>query len=101
VHSSGTKSKLLTDHKFVNLWFNLAEFYAQDDRVIFGLLDQAPDVDTATWAATVQAAVNSIRDAGASQSIVIPGGFVSSGAWVDGSNAAILVSPTLRSMGQF
>ncbi|EXJ83765.1 hypothetical protein A1O1_07392 [Capronia coronata CBS 617.96] len=70
--------------EFASLWSQLATVYASESRVAFGLMNEPHDescqssdggvIDIDTWAATLQAAVNAIRQAGAtSQLILLPG----------------------------
>lgn len=50
-------------------------------------------LDISSWAITVQGAVNAIRSAGATtQMIAIPGDSSLARPWLNGSNAALLVS---------
>lgn len=69
-----------TDDQFASLWSQLATEYADNDRIIFGVMNEPHDIpDLQTWADSVQAAVNAIRAAGAtSQLILIPGSSYSS-----------------------
>ncbi|KAI1340433.1 glycoside hydrolase superfamily [Xylariaceae sp. FL0016] len=63
--------------QFANLWSQIATIYSNETKVIFGVMNEPhdlPDEDLATWAATVQAAVTAIRQAGATtQTILLPG----------------------------
>lgn len=60
---------------FATLWSNLAAKYATSDNVIFGVMNEPHDIpDIVAWAASVQAAVTAIRQAGATtQLILLPG----------------------------
>ncbi|KAF4616422.1 hypothetical protein D9613_008471 [Agrocybe pediades] len=60
---------------FASLWSNIASHYSGQSRVIFGIMNEPHDVPSiTTWAATAQAAVTAIRNAGAkSQMILLPG----------------------------
>ncbi|KAF6224504.1 hypothetical protein HO133_011081 [Letharia lupina] len=59
---------------FGNLWAQLAQKYASQGNVIFGLMNEPHDLDMTTWAASVQQAVYAIRDNGATtQMILLPG----------------------------
>nr|AMK37824.1 endoglucanase [Inonotus obliquus]AMK37825.1 endoglucanase [Inonotus obliquus] len=64
-----------TNDQFASLWSQVAQRYANEPRVIFGVMNEPHDVPNInTWAGSVQAAVNAIRSAGAtSQFILIPG----------------------------
>ncbi|KIJ46399.1 glycoside hydrolase family 5 protein [Sphaerobolus stellatus SS14] len=65
-----------TNAQFASLWSQVAQKYASNKKIIFGVMNEPHDLPqgTALWAASVQAAVNAIRAAGAtSQVILIPG----------------------------
>ncbi len=82
-----------SNDQFASLWSQLAGKYANNDKVIFGLMNEPHDVDINAWANSCQAAVTAIRQAGAaSQMILLPGNnFTSAGAFVEnGSGAALL-----------
>ncbi|WVQ94395.1 hypothetical protein IAU59_001474 [Kwoniella sp. CBS 9459] len=75
-----------------NLWSLIAKKYANQPKVIFGIMNEPHDVDISKWATTVQASVNAIRAAGATtQSIALPGNeWTHPEAWTRGSNDALL-----------
>ncbi|KAF9482685.1 cellulase-domain-containing protein [Pholiota conissans] len=60
---------------FATLWGNIAAKFASNSKIIFGVMNEPHDVpDINMWAASVQAAVTAIRNAGAtSQIILLPG----------------------------
>ncbi|KAG6855662.1 Manganese dependent endoglucanase Eg5A, partial [Tephrocybe sp. NHM501043] len=64
-----------TDTQFSSLWSQLAAKYKSNPKIIFGIMNEPHDLSSvSTWVASVQAAVNAIRAAGAtSQYILIPG----------------------------
>ncbi|THH20388.1 hypothetical protein EW146_g998 [Bondarzewia mesenterica] len=64
-----------TNDQFAALWSSIATKYATEPKVIFGVMNEPHDVpDIIAWAASVQAAVTAIRQAGAtSQLILLPG----------------------------
>jgi len=70
--------------QFASIWSQLASKYASQSRVAFGLMNEPHDeacnspnggvINISGWAATLQTAVNAIRQAGATtQLIVLPG----------------------------
>ncbi|KIJ68220.1 glycoside hydrolase family 5 protein [Hydnomerulius pinastri MD-312] len=69
-----------TNDQFVSIWSQLAQHYANDDHIIFGIMNEPHDLQSvSTWADSVQAAVNAIRAAGAnSQYLLLPGSSYSS-----------------------
>ncbi len=63
-----------SDDQFVSLWTQLAQTYAGEANVAFGLMNEPYNLDIPTWANTLQAVVNAIRNTGAtSQLILLPG----------------------------
>ncbi|EJF63845.1 endoglucanase [Dichomitus squalens LYAD-421 SS1] len=64
-----------TNQDFAALWSSIAAKYADNDKIIFGVMNEPHDVpDINAWADSVQAAVTAIRQAGAtSQLILLPG----------------------------
>ncbi|WWD22615.1 hypothetical protein CI109_107108 [Kwoniella shandongensis] len=77
---------------FANVWSQLAKKYANDDKVIFAIMNEPHDLDINEWATTVQAAVNAIRAAGATtQTIALPGtGYTGVDTWSSGASDALL-----------
>ena len=64
-----------TDQQFSSLWAQLAQAYANQSKVMFGIVNEPHDIpDMARWAQSVQVSVTAIRNAGAvSQYILLPG----------------------------
>ncbi|KZT28040.1 glycoside hydrolase family 5 protein [Neolentinus lepideus HHB14362 ss-1] len=86
-----------TNAQFAALWSSLATQYESDSRVMFGIMNEPHDLPSiTTWAATVQAAVTAIRQAGAtSQYILLSGDNYSSAAtFVSNGSAAALATVT-------
>lgn len=83
-----------TDDQFVSLWAQLAAKYAQNDKVVFELMNEPHDLDVALWAQTCQKVVTAIRQAGAvSQMILLPGtNFDSAATLVSSGSAAALLA---------
>ncbi|TVY82602.1 Endoglucanase EG-II, partial [Lachnellula suecica] len=96
-----------TNAQFANLWSQIAQKYANETNVVFGIMNEPHNIpDMAIWAKTVQAAVTAIREAGATtQMILLPGNdftgaqtFVSNGSAgnlstvhnPDGSNTSLI-----------
>ena len=59
---------------FVSVWYQLAQHYAAQPNVIFGLMNEPHDLDINTWAATLQAVVYGIRSAGATSQLILLSG---------------------------
>ncbi|RPD65704.1 endoglucanase [Lentinus tigrinus ALCF2SS1-7] len=64
-----------TNEQFAELWSSVASRYANNSKIIFGVMNEPHDIpDINLWAESVQAAVTAIRQAGAtSQLILLPG----------------------------
>ncbi|CAG8979628.1 hypothetical protein HYALB_00011991 [Hymenoscyphus albidus] len=83
-----------TDDQFADLWKQLATKYNSNTKVIFGLMNEPHNVDMTAWAASCQAAVTAIRNAGAtSQMILLPGNnFTSAATFVSGGSGDALLT---------
>lgn len=59
---------------FADFWSRLAAHYANNSKVVFGLMNEpvGSSMTPATWAATAQAAINAIRAARANNLILVP-----------------------------
>lgn len=76
---------------FSDLWRQLAERYAGNDRVIFGLMNEPVGIDngggrpggtTETWLLAANSAITSIRGAGATNLVLVPGnGYTGAWSW--------------------
>ena len=63
-----------TNAQFASLWTQLAQKYGSEERVIFGIMNEPHDIPSvATWVDTVQQTVNAIRQAGATNYLLLPG----------------------------
>ncbi|THH19988.1 hypothetical protein EW146_g1281 [Bondarzewia mesenterica] len=64
-----------TNDEFASIWSQLAAKYADEPRIIFGIMNEPHDIPSiSAWADSVQVAVNAIRAAGAtSQYLLMPG----------------------------
>ncbi|KAK6528321.1 Endoglucanase EG-II [Arthrobotrys megalospora] len=82
-----------TDDQLVSLWTQLAQKYANQQKVWFGIMNEPHDVNIQTWGATVQKVVTAIRNAGAtSQNILLPGNnYASAGAFISSGSADALI----------
>ncbi|PQE18271.1 putative 1,4-beta-D-glucan cellobiohydrolase C protein [Rutstroemia sp. NJR-2017a WRK4] len=82
-----------TNAQYASLWSQIAAKYKGNSKVFFGLMNEPHDVPSiTTWAASVQAAVTAIRNAGATTNLLLlPGNdWTSAGAFIsDGSAAAL------------
>lgn len=83
------------DAGFVNLWTNFAKYYAENDKVVFGLMNEPHDLNTLlkSWVKMCQEAVTAIRNAGATKQIILlPGDNFSSAASFVSTQSAELLS---------
>ncbi|KAI6778374.1 Endoglucanase EG-II [Emericellopsis cladophorae] len=80
------------DEDFVDIWAQLAKKYANNDKVMFGIMNEPHDLDIVRWAQTCQKVVTGIRKAGAeSQIILLPGtNFASAETFVSSGSARLL-----------
>ncbi|KFY35568.1 hypothetical protein V494_05802 [Pseudogymnoascus sp. VKM F-4513 (FW-928)] len=87
----GQSGGAITNENLASVWYQLAAKYASQSKVIFGVMNEPHDLDIGTWATTVQWAVDSIRNAGAtSQMILLPGtDYTALGSLVSKSAAAL------------
>jgi len=65
---------------FADLWSRLATRYKSNPRVWFGLMNEPNNMSTEQWVGDANAAITSIRAAGASNLILVPGN-AWTGAW--------------------
>lgn len=59
--------------KLADLWNRLARRYADDQRVAFGIMNEPHGIDARVWRAIVDETVQSIRNTGATNLLLIPG----------------------------
>ncbi|RDX54717.1 endoglucanase [Lentinus brumalis] len=86
-----------TNEQFAELWSSVAAKYANNSKIIFGVMNEPHDVpDINLWADSVQAAVTAIRKAGAtSQIILLPGNnWTSAETFISNGSGAALIKVT-------
>lgn len=88
-------SQAVSNADFAALWQTLATHYRDQSHLLFGLMNEPNKQDAVTWSQIAQQGVNAIREAGATQTILVPATFYSSAArWLhkDGqySNGQVL-----------
>ncbi|TFY79534.1 hypothetical protein EWM64_g4481 [Hericium alpestre] len=81
-----------TNEQFAALWSAIAAKYADEPKIIFGVMNEPHDIpDINLWADSVQAAVTAIRNAGATQLILLPGNdYTSAAQFISNGSAAAL-----------
>jgi len=73
-------SSAVPNSAFADFWSRLAQHYAANTRVIFGLVNEPHDMPTEQWRDAANAAIAAIRAAGAHNLILVPGN-AWTGAW--------------------
>ncbi|ETS76277.1 Endoglucanase 1 [Pestalotiopsis fici W106-1] len=85
-----------TTEQFGEFWGELASRFADNERVIFGLMNEPHDMASSLVLANNQAAIDAIRAANASNLIIMPGNSWTGGhAWTEGTD------PSSAVMNQF
>lgn len=73
---------------FTDFWRRLAEEFGNDERVIFGLMNEPFGISAADWAAIAEPAVAAIREAGAKNLVLVPGtAWTGAHSWFSSGNA--------------
>jgi len=79
---------------FADLWARIAGEFAGDTNVKFGLMNEPQQATASEWLTSVNAAISAIRDAGATQQVMVPGTYWSGAwSWTSSDNAAVLGAP--------
>jgi endoglucanase len=58
---------------YADFWSKLAQHYRSNSRVIFGLMNEPHDMSTELWVSDANAAIQAIRQTGATNLILVPG----------------------------
>lgn len=92
----GQSNGAVTNDQLASVWYQIADKYQSQSKVIFGVMNEPHDLDVPTWATSVQYAVTSIRNAGATaQMILLPGTtYTSVGDFVGSGSADALSAVT-------
>ncbi|KAK0629560.1 glycoside hydrolase family 5 protein [Bombardia bombarda] len=78
-----------TTAQFGAFWGELAKRFADNEKVIFGLMNEPHDMSSALLMANLQAAVDAVRASGAKNLVIAPGNSWSGGhAWTEGGPEA-------------
>jgi endoglucanase len=65
------------DSAFADFWSRLAKAFANDPRVIFGMMNEPASIPAARWAQSAKIALDAIRDTGAKNLVLVPGTYYS------------------------
>jgi endoglucanase len=82
-YGEGIIGKDVSITEFADFWAKLAAVYAQDERVILGLMNEPHDMpSTESWLEATNAAIAAIRKAGAKNLVLVPGnGWTGAHSW--------------------
>ncbi|KAH9904973.1 endoglucanase 1 [Xylariomycetidae sp. FL2044] len=84
-----------TTAQFGEFWGELAARFADNDRVIFGLMNEPHDMASSLVLENNQAAIDAIRAAGAANLIIMPGNSWTGGhAWTEGTDPSSAIMHT-------
>ncbi|MEE9413945.1 MAG: glycoside hydrolase family 5 protein, partial [Acidimicrobiales bacterium] len=68
---------------FEDFWSRLASEFANDDKVIFGVMNEPAEMATELWLDDANAAIDAIRSTGADNLLLIPGnGYTGAHSWL-------------------
>lgn len=70
-------TEAVPDAAFANVWTQLAEAFANDPDVIFGLMNEPAKIPADRWARSAAAGIVAIRNAGAKNLVLVPGTYYS------------------------
>ena len=82
---------------FADFWSRLAAVFAGNPKVVFGLMNEPHDMPTEQWSSAANVAIAAIRQAGATNLILVPGnGWTGGGGWASSGygtpNASVMLS---------
>ncbi|MEP1573688.1 glycoside hydrolase family 5 protein [Roseibium album] len=82
----------VTSEALADFWRRLPPYFAGNDKVVFGLMNEPADITAKIWFEGAQAGLDAIRDSGADQLVLVPGTiWTGASHWFDeqdgGSNA--------------
>lgn len=86
IGTSGTPNS-----SFADLWGKLASHFKSDGNVMFGLMNEPHKQSASQWLVSANAAIDAIRDAGATQEILVPGSYWDGAhSWVSSDNDTVM-----------
>src|SRR3954469_15569333 len=90
-YGSVVGSAATPDSSFADLWSKLATTFKANPEVIFGLMNEPNSQNATQWVASANLAIDAIRDAGASQQILVPGAYHDAAqSWVSSDNDTVV-----------
>ncbi|MEK9278927.1 MULTISPECIES: glycoside hydrolase family 5 protein [unclassified Bradyrhizobium] len=97
MHDYGTVHNMLVgtsdaaNAAFADVWGKLASHFADNSNVIFGLMNEPNQQSASDWIGGANAAIAAIRQAGATQEVLVPGSYWDGAAsWTTSDNAAVV-----------
>lgn len=76
---------------FADFWGKLAGEFADNPDVIFGLMNEPHDQSAGQWLESANAAIAAIREAGATQQVLVPGTYWDGAwSWTTSDNASVI-----------
>lgn len=80
-------SREVPQQAFASLWRGLAERFKDNTHVMLGLMNEPADITIEDWLQAANAATRAIRDAGASNLILVPGvDYTGAHSWISSGN---------------
>ncbi len=84
-------SSEVPNESFADLWSKLATEFKSDANVWFGLMNEPHEQSASQWIESANAAIDAIRDTGATQKIMVPGSYWSgSYSWTTTDNHTVV-----------
>jgi endoglucanase len=83
-------SQAVPTDAFVDFWRRLALMFKDNDRVIFGLMNEPAGISADAWLQIANRAIVAIRDTGAKNLLTVPGtAYTGAHSWLSSGNAAL------------
>lgn len=80
----GAEGSSVSVEDFLDFWNRLATHYKDNANVAFAIMNEPNTMSTSLWARTAQAAIKAIREAGATQLVLVPGnGWTGAHCWTE------------------
>lgn len=80
-----------SDGAFADFWGKMAGHYASNPNVVFGLMNEPNQQNATTWLKSANAAIGAIRQAGATNQVLVPGTYWDGAwTWTTSDNAAVI-----------
>jgi endoglucanase len=83
-------SEAVPTDTFVDFWRRLASLFKDNDRVIFGLMNEPTDISASAWLEIANRVIGAIRDTGAANLLTVPGtNYTGAHSWRSSGNTAL------------